>query len=160
MIRRILAAIDGSPRAPGVFAAAAEIASRFDATLYLLRVILVPPEFPPGAAGMPSDPLPASLVEQAVDHLAEFAARRPDLAIEPPVIQEGQPWRGILRASEELDVDLIVIGSHGYHGLDRILGTTAGKVANLARRSVLVVHEHNQEAPSQRAERSFTKGDS
>ncbi len=145
MMRRILAALDGSQRAPGVFAAAAEIASRFDATLYLLRVILVPPEFPPGAAGMPSDPLPASLIEQAAEHLAELAARRPDLAIEPPIIQEGQPWRGILRASEELDVDLIVIGSHGYHGLDRILGTTAGKVANLARRSVLVVHEHNQD---------------
>jgi nucleotide-binding universal stress UspA family protein len=37
-------------------------------------------------------------------------------------------------------VDLIVIGSHGYHGLDRVLGTTAARVSNLARRNVLVVH--------------------
>ena len=39
-----------------------------------------------------------------------------------------------------MKADLIVLGSHGYHGLDRLLGTTAGKVVNLARRNVLVVH--------------------
>jgi nucleotide-binding universal stress UspA family protein len=36
-------------------------------------------------------------------------------------------------------VDLIVIGSHGYDALDRLLGTTAAKVVNHADRSVLVV---------------------
>ena len=35
--------------------------------------------------------------------------------------------------------DLVVIGSHGYGGLDRLLGTTAAKVANRAPCSVLVV---------------------
>jgi nucleotide-binding universal stress UspA family protein len=43
--------------------------------------------------------------------------------------------------SDELDVDLIVLGSHGYYGMDRILGTTAANVANLAHRGVLVVRE-------------------
>jgi nucleotide-binding universal stress UspA family protein len=37
------------------------------------------------------------------------------------------------------DVDLIVIGSHGYGALDHVLGTTAAKVVNHADRSVLVV---------------------
>jgi nucleotide-binding universal stress UspA family protein len=49
------------------------------------------------------------------------------------------PWDGICRAAIELDADLIVLGSHGYGALDRVLGTTAAKVVNHADRSVLVV---------------------
>jgi nucleotide-binding universal stress UspA family protein len=56
------------------------------------------------------------------------------------VIRFGVPWRKILDAADELDVDLIVMGSHGYGGFDRLLGTTAAQVANRARRNVLVVH--------------------
>jgi nucleotide-binding universal stress UspA family protein len=37
------------------------------------------------------------------------------------------------------NVALIVIGAHGYQGLDRMLGTTAAKVVNHADRAVLVV---------------------
>ena len=57
------------------------------------------------------------------------------------LVRVGQSWRTILEVADEVDADLIVIGSHGYYGIDRVLGTTAGKVANLARRNVLVVHE-------------------
>jgi nucleotide-binding universal stress UspA family protein len=38
-----------------------------------------------------------------------------------------------------VDVDLIVLGSHCYHGLDRVLGTVAAKVVNRADRDVFVV---------------------
>jgi nucleotide-binding universal stress UspA family protein len=36
---------------------------------------------------------------------------------------------------------LIVIGSHGFSGIDRLLGTTAGRVVNHADRSVIVVRD-------------------
>jgi nucleotide-binding universal stress UspA family protein len=49
------------------------------------------------------------------------------------------PWDGICRAARDEGVDLIALGSHGYGGLDRILGTTATKVVNHADRNVLVV---------------------
>ncbi len=49
------------------------------------------------------------------------------------------PWDGICRAAREHDADMIVIGSHGYGALDRLLGTTAAKVVNHADRNVLVV---------------------
>ena len=48
-------------------------------------------------------------------------------------------WDGICNAPREHDVDLIVIGSHGDRGLDRIVGTTASKVVNHADRNVLIV---------------------
>ena len=145
-IQRVLVALDGSERAPGVCVAAVEIATRFHAALYPFRAILIPPEFPPAAAGTHSDMLSGHLIDAAVeDMLRILAESAPKAAVAPPTVRSGQPWRAILAASEELNVDLIVMGSHGYHGLDRVLGTTAGKVVNLARRSVFVVHNRDEE---------------
>lgn len=56
----------------------------------------------------------------------------------------GRPRRRIVEASDDLRCDLIVIGSHGYHGLDRALGTTASKVASHASSDVLVVHDRER----------------
>jgi nucleotide-binding universal stress UspA family protein len=144
LITRVLVALDGSPRGPGVFDAAAEIAFRFSATLFPFRALFVPPEFPAAAAGSRADALPDHLTQVALDDLLRLT-RRPTprgVRIEPPTVRIGTPWRRIIEMSEELDVDLIVLGSHGYHGLDRILGTTAARVANLAHRDVFVVHDH------------------
>ena len=76
----------------------------------------------------------------AVDALLQLGDRNPALALETPIVRTGDPWRVILEVGDELDVDLIVIGSHGYKGIDRLLGTTAANVVNMARRNVLVVH--------------------
>jgi nucleotide-binding universal stress UspA family protein len=143
VIRRILVALDGSTRAPGVFDAAAEMAVRFGATLRPFRAIFVPPEFPPAAAGSRADPLPSRLVQQAYDELARISQRASlrVVRLEAPTVRMGEPWRLIIEVSEDIDADLIVLGSHGYHGLDLILGTTASRVANVAKRDVLVVHE-------------------
>jgi nucleotide-binding universal stress UspA family protein len=51
----------------------------------------------------------------------------------------GSPWDAIVRVAREEDVDAIMIGSHGYEVLDRIIGTTAAKVVNHADRTVIVV---------------------
>ncbi|HEY3818486.1 MAG TPA: universal stress protein [Polyangiaceae bacterium] len=140
MIAKVLVALDGSHRAPGVYDAAAEVAERFGAILHPFRAIFVPPEFPAAAAGSPRDLLPEYLSREAMGELAQLVARAPYLAAEP-IVRIGPPWRLILELADELEVDLIVLGSHGYHGFDRILGTTAARVANLAHHNVLVVHE-------------------
>jgi nucleotide-binding universal stress UspA family protein len=143
MISRILLALDGSERAPGVFDAAVELAVRFRAALRPFRAVTVPPEFPAAAAGSRPDPLAAHMLEFAEEELAELVSGAPSgLSIEAPIVRIGQPWRLILAVADEIDADLVVVGSHGYHGLDRILGTTAARVANVSSRNVLVVHEH------------------
>ena len=142
MIGRVLVAVDASARAPLVVAAAAEIAARFGATLTLFRALTIPPDFPPAAHVGPADALPAFLTREAHASLDALVATLPaDVRADAPIVRVGQSWRAILEAADELDVDLIVIGSHGYYGLDRVLGTTAGKVANLAQLNVLVVHD-------------------
>jgi nucleotide-binding universal stress UspA family protein len=142
VIARVLVALDGSPRAPGVFDAAAEIGGRFGATLFPFRALFVPPEFPAAAAGSRADALPDHLNKVALEEMLRLMGRRGSagVKIDAPRARLGTPWRLIIEVSEELDVDLIVLGSHGYHGLDRILGTTAARVANVAHRHVFVVH--------------------
>ena len=141
-LRTILVAVDGSARAPAVLAAAVEVGARFSATLRLLRVAELPPELPPAAAGVPADPLPAHLTKLVTDELRQLALQvDPGTTLGEPIVRFGQPWRVILEVARELDADLVIVGSHGYHGWDHVLGTTAGNVANRADRSVLVVHE-------------------
>ena len=49
------------------------------------------------------------------------------------------PWQALCMSAQAHEVELIVIGSHGYGGLDRVLGTTASRVVNHALCSVFVV---------------------
>ena len=140
MIRNMLVALDGSVRAAGVFHAAVELADALGASIRLLRVIAVPPEFPPAGHVSHADELPAYLRHEAEAQLRTFAERVQQRHIETIVRDSSQAWRAIIDVADEVGADLIVVGSHGYHGLDHLLGTNAGKVANLARRNVLVVH--------------------
>lgn len=142
MIRSILVALDGSPRAKGVLRRAVELAELSGAALHLLRAIVVPQEFPAAAAGgSMHDEVKDLLVEEAESSLAELAAGEPGAAGAKLIVAAGTPWRTIVSRADALGVDLIVLGSHGYKGLDRLLGTTAGNVANQAKIDVLIVHD-------------------
>jgi universal stress protein F len=141
MFSVILTAVDGSERSAGVLRMAAEIARRCNGRVHLYRSVTIPQEFP-AAARMPPDKLPAILVEEARRELQALAVGYPDVVIEEPAMTDPpQAWRGILETGARLDADLIVLGSHGYGGWDRVLGTTAANVVNRAHRSVLVVHD-------------------
>jgi nucleotide-binding universal stress UspA family protein len=160
VIARVLVALDGSPRAPGVFDTAAEIAARFSAVLFPFRALFVPPEFPPAAAGSRADSLPDYLFKIAIDDLLRLSSRPgpAGVRVDAPTVRLGTPWRLIIELSDELDVDLIVMGSHGYHTLDRLLGTTAARVANVARRHVYVVHDRSERAvPLDRSSSPYRK---
>lgn len=140
MIRTIVLALDGSSRAPEVARCGVEIGARFGARVHPLRVITVPPEFPAAAAGNPPDELADIMERTARAELAELLARVvPGAQLEPPLVRAGEPWPTIVEVADELDADLIVMGSHGYHGWDRILGTTTLDVVKHSARNVLVV---------------------
>ena len=141
MLSRILVAVDASAREPAVFDAAAQLAEEFGAALYAVRVVTISPEFPAAAAGSVADSLPGHLMRLATLELTELWKRVPHLQATAPIVVLGQSWRAILEVAQDFEVDLIVLGSHGYKGWDHVLGTTAGRVVNHADRNVLVVHE-------------------
>ena len=51
----------------------------------------------------------------------------------------GRPETEIHHIAEEIDADLIVVGSHGRHGLSLLMGSTANGVLHGARCDVLAV---------------------
>jgi universal stress protein F len=135
----ILVPLDESAIAPIVFSTAVALARLNRATVQLLRVVTLDPVFPPGAHATP-DGLDAQLVRAAQTELEGWARSAADVQFAPALVMIGDPWRQILGVARSVDADLIVLGNHRYHGVDRILGTVAAKVVNHADRDVLVVH--------------------
>jgi nucleotide-binding universal stress UspA family protein len=138
-MKRIMVAVDGSARAPTVAAAAARMAELSDAKLVLFRAIGIPSDMPREVLNLIDRSLEDLLISNAHAELERLAAALPKGRVERIVTPFATAWDGICRTARELDVDLIVIGSHGYSGIDRFLGTTAAKVVNHADRNVLVV---------------------
>jgi universal stress protein F len=141
-MKTILVALDNSPRAPEVLKAAIEAANAAsDAKLVLFRAVGIPPEMPGLIWQTDAPSLMDLLRDAAKKDLEAHAANVPaNLRSEHLVsVEIGSPWQGICTAIEKEKADLLVIGSHGYGVVDRILGTTAAKVVNNASCSVLVV---------------------
>ena len=70
--------------------------------------------------------------------LEELAQARAEL-VERLQVEIGTAWRAVCDTAKEDAVDLVVIGSHSYGGIDRLLGTTAAKIVDHSPCSVYVV---------------------
>jgi len=138
-MKRILVCVDASQRAPHVLATAVDLARRLDAKIRLFRAVGLPPEIPANIYSISPNKVPDLLLDKAKQDLTELSRDVPPELLDGLFTQIGSPWDAICTAAHTHDADLIVLGSHGYGALDRILGTTAAKVANHADRSVLIV---------------------
>jgi nucleotide-binding universal stress UspA family protein len=136
MFQRILVPIDFSPAAAAAWDLACELAGS-KATLVALNV--VPPLYPDVAYAN----LPAAMREQQRENehrLTAFAVppAGPELAIERRVVI-GNPADVIIAEARDSNADLIVLGVHRRHGLDRWLrGSVTEHVVPAAPCHVLV----------------------
>ncbi len=73
--------------------------------------------------------------EEKIASLAEQLGK----PFEHTIISQGSIEKEIHRVAEEQAMDLIVVGSHGRHGLALLLGSTANSVLHGARCDVLAV---------------------
>jgi nucleotide-binding universal stress UspA family protein len=147
-MKKLLVCLDGSKREAGVLTAAISVAGKSGASLVLFRSVGVPAELPREAYAMAMEDVPRLLQRQAEAALDALAKTVPTEVRTSTRVLIGNPWQSIERAAAEEDADLIIVGSHGYHALDRVLGTTAAKVVNHADRSVLVVRAPERFAES------------
>ncbi|MEX0922621.1 MAG: universal stress protein [Rhodovibrionaceae bacterium] len=107
---------------------ATEIAQREGATLHVLWVV---PEIEWNLNKHPEDNEP---------ELKKFIAETLPEGIEAkPVIRAGSAHREIRAAAEEVNADLIVLGSHDPKLTDDLIGSNAAKVALHSKCSVYVV---------------------
>jgi nucleotide-binding universal stress UspA family protein len=142
MATRILVGLDGSPAERDVLAAALQYAEALGGRLILFRALSLPAEIPAAAYGVPPERVNEILEGVARRHLEKLAGTLAPSRLDHVRVTFGTPWRSICEAAASEKVDLVVIGSHGYGGIDRLLGTTAAKVVNHLDRPVLVVRPH------------------
>lgn len=137
-MKLLLVALDASLRAPKVLDTAVHLAQKTGAQLLLLRVVGLPPDVPFSPVGTTPDGFLELLVNEGKTRLEHLAATVPKELVASTETRVGVAWPTICEVAKERQVDLIIIGSHGYGGMDRLLGTTASKVVNHADCSVLV----------------------
>ncbi|RRJ84651.1 universal stress protein [Aestuariirhabdus litorea] len=136
--KHILVAVDLTEDADLVLEKAQEIARNNEAKLTLVHV--VEPLSVAYGSDIPLDlsSLQEEITEQArqkIDSLAESI----DVKRGEQHVVYGRPEKEIHRMAEEFDVDLIVVGSHGRHGLALILGSTSTSILHGASCDVLAV---------------------
>ena len=144
MYQRILVPVDGSQGALNALEHAARLQQDNDAQLLLLCVFKHHSLFEaslsmvrPNDVQLPDDALKeyASSVADQAKQLATKAGARNVRAF----VKGGRPSRAIIRFAKDNNVDLIIVGSHGRHGISLILGSTATGVLHGSQCDVLAV---------------------
>lgn len=151
-IKKILVPADGSKFARKALLHAIRMAKVFGSKIHVMTVVDTA-DFPPGMllALLKKD-------KRLEESIAEFMAAaktqvRRDLLAEVAIckskgvdatyeIVSGKPVEMILKFARGRKVDLIVIGSQGLHGMNKIkvLGSVSRKVSELAPCAVMIVH--------------------
>lgn len=138
-IERIVVGLDGSPRAPGVLDAAVSLAKEHGAALVVVRAVGVSAHLPAEVLSVRPDEVPALLAKAEARALDAQLANVPSELVGETLVELGSPADVVCAAARRVKADLVVVGSHGFRGLDHVLGTTAARVVNSAPCSVLVV---------------------
>ncbi len=136
--QKIVTAIDLSDESALVVERANSIAARNEAELHVVHVIEPLSLAYGGDIPMDFSGVQDQLQEQAEKQLKAFGER---YTIPPDRLHLmiGRPESQIHQLAEDIDADLIVVGSHGRQGLALILGSTANGVLHGAHCDVLAV---------------------
>lgn len=134
----ILLAADFNPESEKVVHRAKALAANFHARLSIVHVlepisIAYGGEFPVDLGDLHKE-----LEKQAKQQLGALGEKL-NVAPEHQFLEVGITEKEILRVAKANGVDLIVMGSHGRHGLALLLGSTANAVLHHAEIDVLAV---------------------
>ncbi len=143
-IKKILFPTDFSEGAKNALPYAIDMAKTFGAKLYLMHVIYDIAT----ASGLhvphtSVDQMYSEIKTSAQKELERFGLKeREGLTDVEYSIKRGVPYEEILKFAKENNINLIVIGTHGRKGIDRVLfGSTAERVVRNSSCPVLTVRE-------------------
>ncbi|MFT7652468.1 MAG: universal stress protein A [Limisphaerales bacterium] len=136
--KRIMLAVDLTEESNLVATRAMALAASNEADIHLVHVIEPLSLAYGGDVPMDLSSVQEQIQEQAKSHLRNFGARL-NIAVEKQHLIFGRPESEIHRLAEEQSADLIVVGSHGRHGLALLFGSTANGVLHGASCDVLAV---------------------
>ena len=145
MFKHILLPVDGSPTSGLAIAKALVMAEAFKSTVTLVYVI-----DPYAFSGLGNDFSygQAEYLDAATreGHETVAAARQAfearGIPVNGSVVEGNSIYQAILDSAESIDADLVVMGSHGRRGLEKlVLGSVTAQVLSHAHLCVLVVRE-------------------
>jgi len=135
---RILLALDLSDESEQLAMKTAEMAKAFGAELNLIHVV-EPLSFAYGG----DVPMDLTTIQEQLDEHArtklDLYAEKIGYPVSNKIIVTGHTETEIHRAAEEHNSDLVILGSHGRHGLALLLGSTANGVLHGAKCDVLAI---------------------
>ena len=147
-INRILHPSDFSDNSNHALKYACTLAEYFKAELHLLNVVVEPlvSVSPPIGGFLPADYY-QNIVEQAEKNLQNLVNE--NVQSDLKTVQEtvsGTPFLEIVRYSRNHNIDMLVMGTHGYTGIKHlIMGSVAENVVRKAPCPVLTVHADDHE---------------
>ena len=138
--KHILFATDLSDESRRLAERARDLATRYGAKLSLVHVVEYSPllEYGDGQIFPTGLELEEKLAEQASNKLRQWGHEL-KVGEQDQRVEIGATKTEILRFAEECGADLIVVGSHGRHGLGLLLGSTANAVLHGAPCDVLAL---------------------
>jgi nucleotide-binding universal stress UspA family protein len=148
MFKTILFPVDFSDVSAKIVPVVREMAARFDASVHVLFVARVFDHLGSIYVPHPSiQTIQAELVEGAQRKLGEFLAQHfQGMAAEGRVVS-GDPAEEILKYAGAQRIDLIIMGTHGRKGFERIVfGSVAERVVKGAVVPVLTVNPYGEKA--------------
>lgn len=145
MFKHILLPVDGSETAQKAVEKAAGLARAFGSDVTAIYVIDPYPftglgsDFAYGQA----EYLSAATVEaKEATEAARATLEQAGVKVTTAVIEAHAAWRGIIDTATALGADLIVMGSHGRRGLEKVvLGSVAQRVLSHAHQPVFIVRD-------------------
>jgi universal stress protein A len=146
-IKKILVPVDFSSLSKKAFQYALRLAQQFKAELTLIHVLepAVPPSFEGLQMAPPFREEDSSGAEKDLRALMT-SARTAGVPKARSLFRRGLASHEIVDTAKDLDVDLIVIATHGYTGWKHFcIGSTAERVVRAAPCPVLVVREKEHE---------------
>jgi nucleotide-binding universal stress UspA family protein len=142
-IRRILVGTLGSPWSERAFEYAVRLAKAY--ALELVIVAVVTPTYKPEKGAVWGLALTANMQEEVRQHAKHVLEKASALARAQGItyigeLREGRAAEEILKAAEQHQCDLVIIGSRGMSGVSRVtLGETGNEVVLKAAIPVVVV---------------------
>ncbi|MCA1764778.1 MAG: universal stress protein [Desulfobulbaceae bacterium] len=143
--KKIMAPIDFSENSPKVLQSAVEVAEKFEAALSVVFVVQSFEDYSGFfVPHMPISQFEQEMVESAEEKMESFLAEnlKSDVPYNSAVLQ-GDVAEKIIEYAEKNDISMIVMGTHGYKGLEKVLfGSIAEKVVKTSPCPVLTVNPY------------------
>ncbi|GAB5541053.1 MAG: universal stress protein [Sandaracinaceae bacterium] len=138
-IRRILVPVDFSEPSENALDYAIELAAKFGADVQAIHAYQLPVYALPDGAMMAGPEFTTKVTAELQKALEELASRKSGVKLETHLL-EGIPYKEVVRMTEELDADLVVMGTHGRTGLKHLLlGSVAERVVRSSKVPVITV---------------------